>query len=105
MYTVRCIPPDQRTDARGLSLHEAFIRCIGLSGRSYRFTRTGGRMHLLLTNPPPHTPEFASDATNDSVAREEIKRQVLRGGLGGQFVVMTDAEYNRLLAGEHMAAE
>ena len=69
MYTFRCIPSDRHTDARGLSLHEAFMRCMGLSGRAYRFTRTGGRMHLLLTNPPPDAPDFASDATNDSVAR------------------------------------
>ena len=80
------------------------MRLIGLSERHYAFTRTGRRMHLLMTNPPPDGPDFASDATSDPAARDEIKRQVCAHGLG-QFTVIRDEDYVRLIAGEKMVAE
>ena len=105
MYTVRSIPPDRRTDARGPTLIDAFQRLISLSGIvAYRFTRTGRQMHLLTAPSLPDAPEFASSHPSDPAAWDEIRLQVLRHGLG-QFTVMTDAEYDRLLAGERVAAE
>lgn len=81
MYTLRSVPPDRRTDARGLTLDEAFVRMMALSDRVYRFTRTGWAMQLLMTNVAPGEPDFTSHATNDAVARREIKAQVCRHGL------------------------
>ena len=40
MYTVRTIPPDFLTDARGLTLQEAFTRIMALMDRHYAFART-----------------------------------------------------------------
>jgi len=93
------VPPDRRTDARGLTLDEAFVRMMALSDRVYRFTRTGWAMQLLMTNVAGSEPEFLSHATNDLVARQEIKKQVCNHGLG-QFEFMTDSEYVRKLAGK-----
>jgi hypothetical protein len=104
MYTLRHIPPHRHTDARGLSLDEAFVRIVALAGRQFMFTRTGHVMHLLMTNVAPGEPEFLSHATNDAVARQDIKGQVCRHGLG-LFKVMTDAEYARLSPIVRMAAE
>lgn len=53
MYTLRHIPVDRRTVARGLSLDEAFIRMLALAGRQYAFVRTGWAMQLLMTNAAP----------------------------------------------------
>lgn len=103
MYTVRHIPAQRVTDARGLTLHEAFMRLIALSERHYAFTRTGRLMHLLMTNPPPGAVEFASEVANDAVARDEIKEKVCGHGLG-QFVVMRDEEYAELLAREERSS-
>ena len=41
IYSVRSIPRDPRTDARSLTLLEAFTRIMALSDRQYRFLRTG----------------------------------------------------------------
>jgi hypothetical protein len=76
---------------------------MGLTGRSYAFTRTAWRMHLLMTDPLPGV-EFCSDATSDPVARDEIKVKVCAHGLG-QFQVIPDAEYARLVLSEGTAAE
>lgn len=103
MYTLRQIPADPRSDARGLTLDEAFVRMMGLTGRAYRFTRTGWAMQLLLTEPPGDV-DFLSHATNDAIARQDIKRQVCQHGLGA-FTLMTDAEYANQSAGEKLAAE
>jgi hypothetical protein len=103
MYTLRTVPPDRRTHARALSLDEAFVRMMALADRQYRFTRTGWAMQLLMTNVSPNEPEFVSHATNDAVARQEIKRQVCRHGLG-LFEVLTDAEYDRAVLSKEAAA-
>jgi hypothetical protein len=94
MYTLRHLPPDCRTDVRGLSLDEAFVRMMALASRQFMFSRTGWTLQLLMTNVAPGEPEFLSHATNNAVARQDIKGQVCRHGLG-LFLVMTDAEYAR----------
>lgn len=104
MYTLRHIPVDRRTVARGLSLDEAFIRMLALAGRQYAFVRTGWAMQLLMTNAAPGEPEFLSHATNNAVARQDIKGQVCRHGLG-LFEFTTDAEYASRIGSDRMAAE
>lgn len=101
MYALRQIPSSPLTDARGLTLTEAFQRIMGLTGRAYRFTRTGRVMHLLMTDPPEA--DFLSHATNDVVARQEIMGLVCRHGLG-EFEFMTDAQYERIVAGDGLVA-
>jgi hypothetical protein len=103
MYTLRHIPAERRTDARGLTLDEAFVRMMALADRQYMFTRTGWVMHLLMTNRAIDEPEFTSHATNGAVARQEIKRQVCRHGLG-MFELMTDAEYASAVLAKETAA-
>ena len=103
MYILRQVPADPARDARGLSLDEAFVRMMALSERQYRFVRTCRVMHLLMTNVEPSWPDFLSHATNDAVARQEIKRQVCRHGLG-EFEVLTDTEYAQLASGAGRAA-
>jgi hypothetical protein len=99
MYTVRSLPPDTRCNARGLTLDEAFTRMMALGERHYVFVRTGWAMQLLMTNTRKGEPIFCSHATNDSVARQDIKSQVCRHGLG-QFEVVRDSEHAQLWAGE-----
>ncbi len=77
---------------------------MALADRQYAFTRTGWVMHLLMTNVPPGEQDFMSHATNNAVARQEIKAQVCRHGLG-LFQLMTDQEYERTVAEVRLAAE
>ena len=77
---------------------------MALADRHYAFTRTGWVMQLLMTNVAPGEPDFLSHATNNAVARQEIKRQVCRHGLG-LFQLLTDQEYERTLAEVRQAAE
>lgn len=93
MYTIRHLPEDYLTDARGLTLDEAFVRMLTMAERQYAFTRTGWVMHLLMTNRQPGEPDFVSHATNNAVARQEIKKLVCRHGLG-LFQVLSDREYD-----------
>ena len=92
MYTIRTIPPDILSDARGLTLAEAFTRIMALMGRQYRFTRTGRVMHLLMTDVADDEPEFCSEFTTDETARNAIMAQVCTHGFG-RFRVITDEQY------------
>jgi hypothetical protein len=103
MYTLRHIPPDRRTDARGLTLDEAFVRMMALSERQFRFVRTGWGTQLLMTNCSPGEPIFYIDMIFSEPARQEIKRRVCAHGLG-LFQVITDEEYVRLIAVNSRAA-
>lgn len=103
MFTVRHIPPSRHTDARGLTLDEAFVRIMALTERQYVFVRTGWGTQLLMTNAPPGEPIFYVDMLLSAESRQEIKRMVCAHGLG-QFQVMTDAEYVRQIAGQDLAA-
>ena len=103
MFTLRCIPPDRLSDAPGLTLSEAFVRMMAVSGRAYRFTRTSHVMHLLMTDPPPGIPDFQSANGNDWAARMEIVEQVCAHGLG-DFRVISDEEYRRELSRSVRAA-
>lgn len=104
MYTLRHLPANRRTDARGLTLDEVFVRLMALADRQYAFVRTGWATQLLMTNVAPGEPDFISHATNNAVARQEIKKQVCRHGLG-LFQVLTDLEYQQALAQVVQAAE
>ncbi len=94
MYTLRNIPPDRRSDARGLTLDEAFVRLMALSERQCMFVRTGWGTQLLMTNAQPSEPIFYVDMIFSVEARQEIKRRVCAHGLG-LFQFMTDEEYLR----------
>jgi hypothetical protein len=101
MYTVRTIPPDILTDARGLTLAEAFTRIMALMGRHYAFARTCRVMHLMMTGVEEGEPEFLSEFTTDETARNAIMAQVCAHGFG-RFRVVTDDQYRRELL--HRAA-
>ena len=103
MYTLRHIPPDRRTDARGLTLDEVFVRMMALSERQYRFVRTGWGTQLLMTNCLPGEPIFYIDMIFGEPARQEVRRRVCAHGLG-LFQIMTNEEYVRLIAGTSLAA-
>jgi hypothetical protein len=103
MYTVRHIPPHCRTDARGLTLDEAFIRMMALAERQYMFVRTGWGTQLLMTNSQPDEQIFYVDMIFSAEARQEIKRRVCAHGFG-LFQFMTDADYVQLIAGDVLAA-
>jgi hypothetical protein len=103
MYTIRTIPPNPGTDARGLTLEEAFVRIMALADRQYMFTRTARVMHLLMTNVPRGEPEFLSEISVDSHARRAIMAQVCDHGLG-QFSVMTNEQYRLLQLADEWAA-
>jgi hypothetical protein len=92
MYTVRSIPSDITTDARGLTLTEAFCRIMALMGRHYAFARTGRVMHLMMTDVGSDEPEFLSEFSTDETARNAIMAQVCAHGLG-RFRVITDEQY------------
>ena len=92
MYTVRTIPADILTDARGLTLQEAFTRIMALMGREYAFARTCRVMHLMMTGVKEGEPEFLSEFTTDETARNAIMAQVCAYGFGG-FRVITDEQY------------
>jgi hypothetical protein len=101
MYTVRTIPPDIRTDARGLTLAEAFARIMALMDRRYAFARTARVMHLMMTRVEEGEPEFLSEFATDETARNAIMAQVCAYGFG-RFRVMTDEQYRREVL-EHAA--
>jgi hypothetical protein len=101
MYTVRTIPPDIRTDARGLTLAEAFTRIMALMDRRYAFARTARVMHLMMTRVEEGEPEFLSEFATDETARNAIMAQVCAHGFG-RFRVMTDEQYRREVL-EHAA--
>jgi hypothetical protein len=103
MYTIRTIPPSPNTDARGLTLEEAFVRIMALADRQYMFTRTARVMHLLMTNVAEDEPEFLSEITVDLHARRAIMAQICDHGLG-LFTVMTDEQYRLLQLAEEWAA-
>lgn len=92
MYTVRTIPADILTDARGLTLQEAFTRIMALMGREYAFARTCRVMHLMMTGVTEGEPEFLSEFTTDETARNAIMAQVCAYGFG-RFRVITDEQY------------
>jgi hypothetical protein len=92
MYTVRTIPADILTDARGLTLQEAFTRIMALMGREYAFARTCRVMHLMMTGVREGEPEFLSEFTTDETARNAIMAQVCAYGFG-RFRVITDEQY------------
>ena len=92
MYTVRTIPSDILTDARGLTLTEAFTRIMALMGREYAFARTCRVMHLMMTGVKEGEPEFLSEFTTDETARNAIMAQVCAYGFG-RFRVITDEQY------------
>ncbi|MES2294068.1 MAG: hypothetical protein V4527_12275 [Pseudomonadota bacterium] len=92
MYTVRTIPADILTDARGLTLQEAFTRIMALMGREYAFARTCRVMHLMMTGVKEGEPEFLSEFTTDETARNAIMAQVCAYGFG-RFRVITDEQY------------
>jgi hypothetical protein len=92
MYTVRTIPTDILTDARGLTLQEAFTRIMALMGREYAFARTCRVMHLMMTGVKEGEPEFLSEFTTDETARNAIMAQVCAYGFG-RFRVITDEQY------------
>jgi hypothetical protein len=98
IYTIRTVPPERLTDAPGLTLYEAFVRMMALSGRAYMFTRTNWVMHLQMTDPPLDAPAFVSRNGSDWAARMEIAEQVCSHGLG-EFQVVTDEQYHRERAG------
>jgi len=103
MYTLRHLPPDRRTDARGLTLDEAFVRMMALSERHFQFVRTGWGTQLLMTNTQPDEPIFYIDALFSHASRQEIKGMVCAHGLG-LFQCMTDDDYRRVIAGDGLAA-
>lgn len=103
MYTIRDIPPSLSTDARGLTLDEAFVRMMALTERHYLFVRTGWGTQLLMTNVQPGEPIFYVDLIFGAEARQEIKRRVCAHGLG-QFRFMTDEDYMSLITGDGLAA-
>jgi hypothetical protein len=103
MYTLRNIPPEVRTDARGLTLVEAFTRIMALTGRHYQFTRTARVMHLVMTNRGTDEPDFLSEFTADETARHAIMAQVCANGFG-QFRVVTDEQYHLELLRAEQAA-
>ena len=103
MYALRHVPPDCRTDARGLTLDEAFARMMALSERQFVFVRTGWGTQLLMTNSQPEEPLFYVDMIFSFEARQEIKHRACAHGLG-LFQFMTDADYVRLIAGDVLAA-
>src|SRR5512146_2321344 len=92
MYTIRTIPPDVLTDARGLTLAEAFTRIMALMSRQYPFTRTGRVVQLLMTDVADGEPESSSEFTTDETARNAIMAQVCAHGFG-RFRVITDEQY------------
>jgi hypothetical protein len=92
MYTVRTIPADILTDARGLTLQEAFTRIMALMGREYAFARTCRVMHLMMTGVQEGEPEFLSEFTTDETARNAIMAQVCAYGFG-RFRVISDEQY------------
>jgi hypothetical protein len=92
MHTVRTIPADILTDARGLTLQEAFTRIMALMGREYAFARTCRVMHLMMTGVKEGEPEFLSEFTTDETARNAIMAQVCAYGFG-RFRVITDEQY------------
>ena len=92
MYTVRTIPADILTDARGLTLQAAFTRIMALMGREYAFARTCRVMHLMMTGVKEGEPEFLSEFTTDETARNAIMAQVCAYGFG-RFRVITDEQY------------
>ena len=92
MYTVRAEPADILTDARGLTLQEAFTRIMALMGREYAFARTCRVMHLMMTGVKEGEPEFLSEFTTDETARNAIMAQVCAHGFG-RFRVITDEQY------------
>ena len=92
MYTVRSIPSDITTDARGLTLMEAFTRIMALMNRHYAFARTGRVMHLMMTDVGSDEPEFLSEFSTDETARNAIMAQVCAHGFG-RFRVITDEQY------------
>jgi hypothetical protein len=92
MYTVRTIPADILTDARGLTLQEAFTRIMALMGHEYAFARTCRVMHLMMTGVKEGEPEFLSEFTTDETARNAIMAQVCAYGFG-RFRVITDEQY------------
>jgi hypothetical protein len=98
MYTVRTIPPDIRSDARGLSLSEAFARIMALMDRRYAFARTARVMHLMMTRVEEGESEFLSEFATDETARNAIMAQVCAYGFG-RFRVMTDEDYRREILG------
>ncbi len=102
-YTVRTLPADCKTDARGLTLLEAFTRMMALSGRQYRFMRTGWVTHLAMTPKDPGEPDFQSKLTGWAAPREDIMQQVCAHGLG-QFEMVTDEQYRREVLGGQVAA-
>jgi len=101
MYTIRSIPADILTDARGLTLQEAFTRIMALMGREYAFARTCRVMHLMMTGVKEGEPEFLSEFTTDETARNAIMAQVCAYGFG-RFRVITDEQYRAELL--HRAA-
>ena len=103
MYTIRTIPPSLKTDARGLTLEEAFVRIMALADRQYMFTRTARVMHLMMTNTAEGEPEFLSEVAVDAHARRAIMAQVCDHGLG-LFTVITDEQYRLLRLAEEWAA-
>ena len=92
MYTVRTEPADILTDARDLTLQEAFTRIMALMGREYAFARTCRVMHLMMTGVKEGEPEFLSEFTTDETARNAIMAQVCAHGFG-RFRVITDEQY------------
>jgi len=102
-YALRTLPQSLETDARGLTLVEAFNRIMALSGRQYRFLRTNWVTHLAMTGTGPGEPDFQSNLTGWSAPREDIMQQVCAHGLG-QFQIMTDEEYQRDVLGGKVAA-
>jgi hypothetical protein len=92
MYTVRTIPADILTDARGLTLQEAFARIMALMGREYAFARTCRVMHLMMTGVKEGEPEFLSEFTTDETVRNAIMAQACAYGFG-RFRVITDEQY------------
>ena len=98
MYTIRAIPPDILTDARGLTLTEAFTRIMALMDRHYAFARTARVMHLMMTGVEEGEPEFLSEFTTDETARNAIMAQVCAWGFG-RFQVMSDEDYTRQILG------
>ena len=105
-YTVFDLEEDWGNEASGLSLEEAFVRLMVLTGCDYSFARDGAEMRLLFQRRKPQpvigfasdewtefmNPDFRSAISNDEEARRSIMEQMIEHGLG-HYCVMPDDQY------------
>ena len=105
-YTVFDLEEDWGSEAPGLTLEEAFVRLMVLTGRDYSFARDGAEMRLLFQRRKPRpeigfasdewtefmNPDFRSAITDDQEARRSIIEQMIEHGFG-TYRAIPDEEY------------